>query len=1168
MDDIPQQIDDWAAAVVVATDVTQVSQIWQRVPLAQEDAVLDAVAQRAAVLAQAGDERGAARAQIWLAELRRSQRARDEQPPYVAAIEAFLQAADEAARQVFAARQVVLQPYEAQAQLDRLVADAPEEKLAHLTARAVLLRTLRGVAPIAPPASALPPTTVPAQPATIIQAGQDIYLYSAHAEGAGSAVVINSIGVERRWQRPTPPALLRRPIQRTHDLQQVAQLLAACEQVAISGPTAAAVQGMPGIGKTTLARQLAHELDAQYPDGVIWQEIGPQISVDQVQRILNQWAQVALLLPPSLDNNVQFDPGAVRTLFRDRRLLVILDDVWSLDVIRPLREALPDGTHLILTTRLETVTVGLGGGEHVLGILTPEEAQALIALRLFGHVIPADHQGWCDSLAQGVGYHPLALDVALGVLRLDGDRPQDWQQTAAQVVAALRTGQGFDDLQIPNGDREQHVERVLAYSYERMDAIAQERFRLLGTMAEDASWATAHIAQLWQCDERTARRQMNTLVNAALLSRTEQRDRWQQHSLLRGYALALLRRAGAAEAANAQHAAIYDAAMQQADVAQHYHTMLPDYPQVRHAVAWAIENDLVRAQRLINNVATLQAAFGFAREGLTWSLQAREAVQQRGTAADAVWALGIWGNALCQSAKSFDDDRAGFLYRALAAYDETLLFFSPDTNPLDFATTQNNRAVVLSMIANLPGEDCAARLYEALASYEEALHFRRSDTTPLDFAMTQSNRASLFRKLANLPEEDPSTRLHEALKAYDQALHFFHADTTPLAFAMVQNNRGTVFCDLAGRVGENRSTCLHEALTAFDDALHFRRPDTDPYTYATTQNNRGIVLRHLASLPGENRAVRLLEALSAYDGTLYFFRPDITPLDFAITQDNRGAVLRDLASQDGEDRSTRLREALTAYEEALRFRRSDTDPHAYAATQNNRGTVLRDLATQDGEDQSTRLCEALAAYEEALRFFHPDTDPLAFARAQTNRGTTLCDLASHPGEDQSTRLREALAAYEEALRFLRPDTAPLDFATTQNNRGTVLRDLATQDGEDQSTRLREALAAYEEALRFFRPDTAPLDFAMVQGNLAGLLDQIADLPNEDQQYCRQASLAAAWAAFTTFTALQHTPFQQQAADQVRELFYKYGSDFLLYWGKFHLGPFPDWLEPYTNPPYR
>jgi hypothetical protein len=108
---------------------------------------------------------------------------------------------------------------------------------------------------------------------------------------------------------------------------------------------------------------------------------------------------------------------------RGQPLLVILDNVWSLEGIRWLRAALPENAHLVITTRLETVMIGLGGGEYVLGLLTPDEARALIALRLNWPELPADHYDWADALAVGVGYHTLALDVAIRRLRLDARSP-------------------------------------------------------------------------------------------------------------------------------------------------------------------------------------------------------------------------------------------------------------------------------------------------------------------------------------------------------------------------------------------------------------------------------------------------------------------------------------------------------------------------------------------------------------------------------------------------------------------------------------------------------------------------------------------------------------------------------------------------------------------------
>ncbi len=73
----------------------------------------------------------------------------------------------------------------------------------------------------------------------------------------------------------------------------------------------------------------------------------------------------------------------------------------------------------------------------------------------------------------------------------------------------------------------------------------------------------------------------------------------------------------------------------------------------------------------------------------------------------------------------------------------------------------------------MPGEDRGARLREALAAYDEALDLRRD--VPLDYATTQNNRAILLRDLASLPGEDRGARLREALAASAEAVRGFEA---------------------------------------------------------------------------------------------------------------------------------------------------------------------------------------------------------------------------------------------------------------------------------------------------------------------------------------------------------------------------------------------------------
>jgi tetratricopeptide (TPR) repeat protein len=843
-------------------------QVWLDLPGDLEEWFLQAITERIEEVER--DDTGlaerlrAAHARMRAERNRRQERANH---PVVQALRAFLNApGDVDAARVFNEYQAILQPFEAQRELDDLAQQAPDEQRAAIAARAALLRRLRGgdPAPRPTPAAATPAETRTVTPGSIV------YINSAVVEGgSGTAIVYNNIVMERRWSRPCPERLSIDTIERTRDLEQVARIITERGQLAITGGTrtaTAAVQGMPGIGKTVLARQLALALNDRYPGGVIWEEIGPEIRApEDTQPILNRWARYALTVPPHLDHQLAFDAGAVRALFaaQGQPLLVILDNVWSLEAIRWLRAALPENAHLVITTRLETVMIGLGGGEYVLGLLTPDEARALIALRLNWPELPADHYDWADALAVGVGYHTLALDVAIRRLRLDARSPGTprWREQVDRLLSHIRSGQGFERLALPDSERNQNVEAVLAYSYDRMDDTARARFRALGVFAPEATFGSAAVAALWQCTAEPADEMLSAFAGAALLEAGGDDDRWRQHSLLRGYALALLRREGEYEAAAARHAALYAAAMRAADDAQRFYEVLGDYAQLRHAFAWAIENDLELAQDLVANTANLQQAHGYGRDCLAWAEQALAAAQQRGTLAQIARAWGSLGNALHHVATLAEEDRAARLRQALSAYDEALRFYTPTSAPLDYAMTQTNRGNVLQALATLAEEDRAARLRQALSAYDEALRFVTPTSAPLDYAATQNNRANLLSDLASVPGEDRGARLREALAAYDAALRYRTPETVPLDYAATQNNRANLLRDLASVPGEDRGARLREALAAYDAALRYRTPETVPLAYAATQNNRANLLRDLASVPGEDRGARLREAL-------------------------------------------------------------------------------------------------------------------------------------------------------------------------------------------------------------------------------------------------------------------------------------------------------------------
>ncbi|HYH97480.1 NB-ARC domain-containing protein, partial [Hyalangium sp.] len=654
-----------------------------------------------------------------------------------------------------------------------------------------------------------------------IQAGRDAY-YTTH----------NNIRLERRWTRPVPPPILREVVPRQKAFEEASRLLQERGQLALSGRmTSMALRGMPGIGKTTLARMLALQLEPRYPDGVLWQELGPDyLSEDKVQPVLDQWAAMALSIPLEVRASEHFESGVVRALLGEHpRLLVVLDNVWSLSPIRRLLEAIPPQAHLLITTRSAEVARGLGHEPYELHELTPKEARQLMQLRLNLQDLTQEIE-WCDNLANGLAFHTLALDVALGIIRREGNEPAEWRNSAERIVGYVRSGKGFEDLRLKAEDREMNVERVLSYSYQRMDETAQRHFRLLGAFAPDSHFDTVAAAQLWECDTKKAKEQLDDFVDAALLNRLAG-GRWTQHGVLRGYTLALLRRDGAQEQAAARHARIYDEAMREADDAQRFAPMQTALPQLRHAYEWAVENDLQRALSLIANCAHLQVAFGLAQENLAWCEKAFLSAKQRGKTMNVAAIHFLLGNAFHSVAGLPEQNRSVRLQQALDAYTEALRFLTPDASPLDYAQTQNNRANLLRDLATLPGQDRASLLQQALDAYAEALRFLTPNASPLDYAQTQNNRANLLSELATLPGQDRASLLQRALDAYAEALRFLTPDASPLGYAQTQNNRANLLRDLATLPGQDRASLLQQALDAYAEALRFLTPDASPLGY-------------------------------------------------------------------------------------------------------------------------------------------------------------------------------------------------------------------------------------------------------------------------------------------------------------------------------------------------
>ncbi len=115
-----------------------------------------------------------------------------------------------------------------------------------------------------------------------------------------------------------------------------AQLLDA-KGDAVAGITAA-LKGAGGYGKTTLAKALAHDPDIQdaYFDGILWAELGEK--PERLLSILTDQIEVLTGDRPGLET-ISAAAGKLGEALGDRRILLIVDDAWREQDLRPFCRA-------------------------------------------------------------------------------------------------------------------------------------------------------------------------------------------------------------------------------------------------------------------------------------------------------------------------------------------------------------------------------------------------------------------------------------------------------------------------------------------------------------------------------------------------------------------------------------------------------------------------------------------------------------------------------------------------------------------------------------------------------------------------------------------------------------------------------------------------------------
>jgi tetratricopeptide (TPR) repeat protein len=314
---------------------------------------------------------------------------------------------------------------------------------------------------------------------------------------------------------------------RSKEMQNLAAVL---DDASAATMVISAVDGMPGIGKTTLAVHWAHQVAHRFPDGQLYVNLRgfdpgglPVPAAEAICGFLNALGIPADQIPKSLDAQA----ALYRSLLAGRRVLVVLDNARDVEQVRPL---LPGSAGcLVLITSRNQLTGLIATGAHVLTLDLPTDAEAhqLLERRLGSDRLMAE-PGPARQMVKLCGRLPLALSI---VAARAMTHPHF---SLTDVAAELQKSREHLDA-FEGGDPSVNARAVFSWSYQQLSEAAARIFRILGlhpgpdiTVPATASMAGVPVPE--------ARSALVELARSHLVTEHVP-GRFTFHDLLRTYAI-------------------------------------------------------------------------------------------------------------------------------------------------------------------------------------------------------------------------------------------------------------------------------------------------------------------------------------------------------------------------------------------------------------------------------------------------------------------------------------------------------------------------------------------------------------------------------------------------------------------------------------------------------
>ena len=253
-----------------------------------------------------------------------------------------------------------------------------------------------------------------------------------------------------------------------------------------NSPTLSGLYGLPGVGKTALAIELAHDPDVQhhFSDGILWVALGPRPDISEQ---LRRWGALLGCSPAEMANVEDEADWArvLRSAIGLRRMLLVIDDAWKSEDAFAFKVGGPHCAY-VMTTRIPSLALDFANNGATL-VRELDEDDGLKLLARFVPDIVTNELCAARGLVQSAGGLPLALTLMGKYLKSQAYSGQPRRQRAA--MERLSHPEERLRLTIPQAPLEQHtslpaeiplsLDAVIGISVWQLDEAAQQALLFL-----------------------------------------------------------------------------------------------------------------------------------------------------------------------------------------------------------------------------------------------------------------------------------------------------------------------------------------------------------------------------------------------------------------------------------------------------------------------------------------------------------------------------------------------------------------------------------------------------------------------------------------------------------------------------------------------------------------